>query len=39
VQLFERLAITSDLQWIKNPAANLEEDLIWIAGLRTRWVF
>lgn len=39
VQLFDRLAITPDLQLIKNPAANPDEDLIWIAGLRARLAF
>ncbi len=38
-QLFERLAITPDLQLIKNPAANPDEDLIWVAGLRARLDF
>jgi porin len=39
VQLFDRLAITPDVQVIKNPAANPDEDLIWIAGLRARLAF
>jgi porin len=39
VQLYDRLAITPDLQLIKNPAANPDEDLIWIAGLRARLAF
>ena len=39
VQLFDRLAITPDLQVIKNPAANPDADLIWIAGLRARLAF
>ena len=39
VQLFDRLAITPDLQLIKNPAANPDEDLIWSAGLRARLAF
>ncbi|WP_296897525.1 carbohydrate porin, partial [Thiohalocapsa sp.] len=38
-QLFQRLAITPDLQLIKHPALNPEQDLIWIAGLRARLVF
>jgi porin len=38
-QLFERLAITPDLQLIKNPSSNPAEDLIWIAGLRARVTF
>ena len=38
-QLFQRLAITPDLQLIKNPPLNPAEDLIWIAGLRARLVF
>jgi porin len=38
-QLFEQLAITPDLQLIKQPALNPEQDFIWIAGLRARLVF
>jgi porin len=38
-RFFERLAITPDLQLIKNPASNPGEDLIWVAGLRARLVF
>jgi hypothetical protein len=38
-QPFQRLAITPDLQLIKNPPLNPADDLIWIAGLRARLVF
>ena len=38
-QLFERLAITPDLQLIQQPAKNPEQDFIWIAGLRARLTF
>jgi porin len=38
-QLFERLAITPDLQLVKNPHLNPAEDLIWIGGLRARLAF
>ena len=38
-QLFERLAITPDLQLILQPAMNPKQDLIWIAGLRARLTF
>jgi porin len=38
-QLCERLAITPDLQLVKNPPLNPAEDLIWVAGLRARLAF
>jgi porin len=38
-QLFERLAITPDLQLILQPAMNPKQDLIWIAELRARLTF
>ncbi len=38
-QLFERLAITPDLQLIKHPVQNPDHDLVWIAGLRARLTF
>jgi len=34
-----RLAITPDIQLIKNPASNPADDLIWVAGLRARLSF
>lgn len=39
LQLLPRLAITPDIQLIKNPASNPEDDLIWVAGLRARLSF
>ena len=38
-QRCQRLAITPDLQLVKNPPSNPAEDLIWIAGLRARLAF
>jgi porin len=38
-QLFERLAVTPDLQLIQQPAQNPEHDFVWIAGLRARLTF
>ena len=35
-QLTPRLAVTPDIQWIRNPALNPEEDQIWILGVRVR---
>lgn len=35
-QLAPQLAITPDLQWLRNPALNPNEDQIWIIGLRAR---
>ena len=39
IQLFKELAITPDLQYIKNPALNPDEDSLWVFGLRARFVF
>ena len=39
IQLFRDLAITPDVQYIRNPALNPEEDSIWILGLRARLAF
>jgi porin len=35
----KRLQITADLQYLKDPAANLAEDSIWILGTRGRLAF
>jgi porin len=35
-QLTPQLAITPDLQWLRNPALSPEEDQIWLLGLRAR---
>ncbi len=35
-QLTEQLAITPDIQFIKDPAQNPTEDSLWILGLRAR---
>jgi porin len=35
-QLTPQLAITPDLQWLRNPALNPKEDQIWVLGVRAR---
>ena len=35
-QLTPQLAITPDLQWLRNPTLNPEEDQIWVLGIRAR---
>ncbi|QFU77598.1 porin [Halioglobus maricola] len=39
IQLFEELAITPDVQYIRNPAVNPAESSIWVLGLRLRLAF
>jgi len=39
IQVFKELAITPDLQYIKNPALNPEESSLWVFGLRARFAF
>ncbi len=39
LQVLPRLAITPDIQLIKNPVSNPEDDMIWVAGLRARLSF
>ena len=38
-QLAKQLAITPDIQYIKNPALNPDEDDLFIFGLRARFSF
>jgi porin len=38
-QLAQNLVITPDIQLIVNPANNLDEDLIWVFGIRGRLTF
>lgn len=38
-QLFQHVSVTPDFQYLANPALNLDEDSIWVAGLRARVVF
>jgi len=35
-QVSKAIAVTPDLQYIKNPALNPEADSIWVFGLRVR---
>ncbi|WOJ95560.1 carbohydrate porin [Congregibacter brevis] len=37
IQLFKEFALTPDIQYVKNPANNPEEDDLWIIGLRARF--
>jgi len=39
IQLWKELAITPDLQYIKDPALNPTEDSLWVFGLRARFAF
>ena len=39
IQLFKELAITPDIQYIRNPALNPEADTLWVWGLRARLAF
>jgi porin len=39
IQLWKELAVTPDIQYIKNPALNPEEDTMWVFGLRARLAF
>jgi porin len=39
LQLAEHLAITPDIQLIKDPALNPGEDFVWVVGLRARFAF
>ena len=33
------IALTPDLQYLKNPALNFDQDTIWVFGLRARFAF
>ncbi|MEP5322070.1 carbohydrate porin [Marinobacter alexandrii] len=39
IQVFRDLALTPDIQYLRNPALNPSEDAIWVLGLRARLVF
>jgi porin len=39
IQLWKEFAITPDVQYIKNPAMNSEDDTLWVFGLRARLAF
>jgi porin len=36
IQLFEDLAVTPDVQYIRNPALNREENSVWVWSVRLR---
>ena len=39
IQLWKELAVTPDIQYIKNPALNSDKDTLWVFGLRARLAF
>ena len=39
INITQQLAVTPDLQWIKDPTNNPAEDSIWILGVRARMTF
>jgi porin len=39
IQIWKELAITPDIQFIRNPALNPDTDTLWIFGLRARLAF
>jgi porin len=39
IQLWKELAITPDIQYIRNPALNPDDDKLWVFGLRARLAF
>jgi porin len=39
MQLWKELAITPDIQYIRNPALNPDDDSLWVFGLRARLAF
>ena len=39
IQLWKEFAITPDIQYIRNPALNPEDDSLWVFGLRGRFAF
>jgi porin len=39
VQLWKEIAITPDIQYIRNPALNPDDSSLWVFGLRARLAF
>jgi len=39
IQLWKEIAITPDIQYIRNPALNPEDSSLWVFGLRARLAF
>jgi len=39
IQLWKEVAITPDIQYIRNPALNPDDDSLWVFGLRGRLAF
>jgi len=39
IQLWKEFAVTPNIQYIKNPALNPDDDSLWVFGLRARLAF
>jgi len=39
IQLWKEFAVTPDIQYIRNPALNPDDDKLWVFGLRARFAF
>jgi len=39
IQPWKEIAITPDIQYIRNPALNPEKDGLWVYGFRVRLAF
>jgi len=39
IQLWKEFAITPDIQFIRNPALNPDDEKLWVFGLRARFAF
>jgi len=39
IQLWKEIAVTPDIQYIRNPALNPVDDSLWVYGLRVRLAF
>ena len=39
IQLWKEFAVTPNVQYIKNPALNPDDDKLWAFGLRARFAF
>jgi carbohydrate-selective porin OprB len=39
IQVWKEIAVTPDIQYIRNPALNPNDDTLWVFGLRVRLAF
>jgi porin len=39
IQLWKEVAVSPDIQYIRNPALNPDEDALWVFGIRARLAF